>query len=66
MWDKILSTELKITRFEIKSEMQTSSTGTKQEARQTEIRSANEEMLVPKLEKPKLGNPHLTPVQWKP
>ena len=69
MWDEILSTELKIsnkiTRFKIKSEMQTASTETKQDTRQPTIKAANEKMLVPMLEKPTVGNIHLTTVQWE-
>ena len=69
MWDEILCTELKIinkiTRFKIKSEIQTASTGTKQDTKQTTIRPANEKMSVPKLEKPQTGNTHLTTVQWE-
>ena len=65
MWDEILSAELKssnkITRFKTKSEMQTTAaTGTEQETR---IRPANEKTFVPKLEKPKIGNTHLTTMQ---
>ena len=69
MWDEILCTELKIinkiTRFKIKSEMETASTGTKQDNKPTTIRPANEKMQVPKLEKPQAGNTHLTTVQWE-
>ena len=71
MWDNILSEELKIsnriTRFKIKSEMQTTApTGqTEQEEKQKNIRSANEKMSIPKLEKPQLGHTHITTVQWE-
>ena len=53
----------------IKSEMQTTAptgqTEFEQETKQKTIRPANEKMFVPKLEKPKLGNTHLTTVQWE-
>ena len=69
MWDEILCTELKIinkiTRFKIKSEMETASTGTKNDNKPTTIRPANEKMQVPKLEKPQAGSTHLTTVQWE-
>ena len=73
MWDTILAEELKIsnriTRFKIKSEMQTTAaTGqTEQETKQKTSRSVNEKMSVPKLEKPKLRYTHITTVrmQWE-